>query len=58
MFRWGGAARGSRYDIERPEWRRGGSSAAIVPAGTSGDISVFASGSTILVIDINGYLGP
>jgi hypothetical protein len=33
-------------------------SAAIVPAGTSGAISVFASSSTDLVIDINGYFAP
>ncbi len=31
------------------------SNAAIVPAGTSGSISVFASNDTDLVIDINGY---
>jgi hypothetical protein len=31
------------------------SNAAIVPAGTSGAISVFASNSTDLVMDINGY---
>ena len=30
-------------------------SAAIVPAGTSGAIDVFASSNTNLVIDINGY---
>ena len=33
-------------------------SAAIVPAGASGAISVFASSSTDLVIDINGYFAP
>ncbi len=33
-------------------------SAAIVPAGTSGAIDVFASSNTNLVIDINGYFGP
>ena len=32
--------------------------AAIVPAGTSGDISVFASDPTNLLIDINGYFAP
>lgn len=33
--------------------------AAIVPAGTSGDISVYASNNTQLVADINGYFaGP
>ncbi len=32
--------------------------AAIVPAGTNGSISVFASGSTDLTIDINGYFAP
>ena len=31
--------------------------AAIVPAGTSGGISVYVSDSTNLVIDINGYFG-
>ncbi len=31
---------------------------AIVPAGTSGAINVFASNDTDLVIDINGYFGP
>ncbi len=31
---------------------------AIVPAGTSGAISVFASNNTDLVIDINGYFAP
>jgi hypothetical protein len=32
--------------------------AAIVPAGTNGAISVYASNNTNLVIDINGYFGP
>jgi hypothetical protein len=32
--------------------------AAIVPAGTSGSISVYASAPTDLVIDINGYFAP
>ena len=32
--------------------------AAIVPAGASGDIDVFASNNTDLVIDINGYFAP
>jgi trimeric autotransporter adhesin len=32
--------------------------AAIVPAGTSGAIEVFASNDTDLVIDINGYFAP
>jgi len=32
--------------------------AAIVPAGTSGAISVFAYNATDLVIDINGYFAP
>ena len=31
---------------------------AIVPAGTSGAISVYATNNTDLVIDINGYFGP
>ena len=31
---------------------------AIVPAGTNGDIDVFASANTNLVIDINGYFAP
>jgi hypothetical protein len=31
---------------------------AIVPAGSSGAISVFASNNTDLVIDINGYFAP
>ncbi len=32
--------------------------AAIVPAGTNGDISVFATNDSDLVIDINGYFAP
>jgi hypothetical protein len=32
--------------------------AAIVPAGTGGAISVFASNDSDLVIDINGYFAP
>jgi YVTN family beta-propeller protein len=32
--------------------------AAIVPAGQNGDISVYPSQDTDLVIDINGYFGP
>jgi hypothetical protein len=32
--------------------------AAIVPAGAGGAIDVFASGSTDLVMDINGYFAP
>ena len=32
--------------------------AAIVPAGTNGSVSVFATESTELVIDINGYFVP
>jgi hypothetical protein len=32
--------------------------AAIVPAGTSGSIDVYASQSTDLIIDINGYYAP
>ena len=32
--------------------------AAIVPAGASGSIDVFASNTTNLVIDINGYFAP
>jgi len=31
---------------------------ALVPAGTSGSISVFASNATDLIIDIAGYFGP
>jgi hypothetical protein len=32
--------------------------AAIVPAGASGDINVFTSNTTQVVIDINGYFAP
>ena len=32
--------------------------AAIVPAGTGGDITVYPSNDTDLVIDINGYFAP
>ena len=32
--------------------------AAIVPAGTAGAVSVYASNDTDLVIDINGYFAP
>jgi hypothetical protein len=32
--------------------------AAIVPAGTNGAISVFASNNTDLIIDINAYFAP
>ncbi len=32
--------------------------AAIVPAGTGGDITAYASNDTDLVIDINGYFAP
>lgn len=32
--------------------------AAIVPAGTSGDISVFVTNDADLVIDVNGYFAP
>lgn len=32
--------------------------AAIVPAGTNGDISVFVTNDSNLVIDINGYFAP
>jgi hypothetical protein len=32
--------------------------AAIVPAGTTGSISVFVTNTTDLVIDTNGYFGP
>jgi hypothetical protein len=31
---------------------------AIVPAGTSGDVSVFVSNNADLVIDVNGYFAP
>jgi hypothetical protein len=34
------------------------SAAALVPAGTSGSISVFASNPTDLIIDIGGYFAP
>jgi len=33
-------------------------SAAIVPAGTNGSIDVYASNSTDLIIDVNGYFAP
>ncbi len=33
-------------------------SAAIVPAGTNGSIDVYASNSTNLIIDVNGYFAP
>jgi hypothetical protein len=33
-------------------------SAAIVPAGTSGSIDVYASNTTDLIIDVNGYFAP
>ena len=32
--------------------------AAIVPAGSSGDINVFSTSTTQVVIDINGYFAP
>ena len=32
--------------------------AAILPAGAGGAVSVFASGSTHLVLDVNGYFAP
>ena len=32
--------------------------AAIVPAGVGGDVDVFATNNTDLVIDINGYFAP
>lgn len=32
--------------------------AAIVPAGTNGEVNIFASNATDLVIDINGYFAP
>lgn len=32
--------------------------AAIVPAGTNGDVSVFVTDSSDLVIDVNGYFAP
>lgn len=34
------------------------SNAAIVPAGTGGAIDVFATNTTDIIIDINGYFGP
>ena len=34
------------------------SNAVIVPAGTSGNVSVFATDNTDLVIDVNGYFAP
>jgi len=34
------------------------SNAALVPAGTSGAIDLFANANTDVIIDINGYLGP
>jgi len=32
--------------------------AAIVPAGTSGEVSVFVSDNSDLILDVNGYFGP
>ncbi len=32
--------------------------AAIVPAGTNGDLSIYASDATDVIIDINGYFAP
>ena len=32
--------------------------AALVPAGDNGDLSVYATGDTDLIIDINGYFAP
>jgi hypothetical protein len=32
--------------------------AAIVPAGSSGNISVYADNATDLIIDVNGYFAP
>ncbi len=32
--------------------------AAIIPAGSNGDISVFASNTTNVVVDVNGYFAP
>jgi hypothetical protein len=32
--------------------------AAVVPAGTGGGISLFASDTTDIVVDLNGYFGP
>src|SRR5206468_7469283 len=34
------------------------SNAAIVPAGTGGAISIFASNTTHVILDINGYFVP
>jgi hypothetical protein len=34
------------------------SNAVIVPAGTGGDVNVFTTDNTDLVIDINGYFAP
>jgi len=34
------------------------SNAVVVPAGANGDVSVFATDATDLVIDINGYFAP
>ena len=32
--------------------------AAIVPAGTGGDISVFVTNASDVVLDVNGYFAP
>jgi len=32
--------------------------AALVPAGSSGSISVFVTDATQVIIDTNGYFGP
>jgi hypothetical protein len=32
--------------------------AAIVPAGTSGDVSVFVTDTTNVIVDVNGYFAP
>jgi hypothetical protein len=32
--------------------------AAIVPAGTNGEISIYASNPTQLILDIDGYFAP
>ena len=32
--------------------------AAIVPAGTSGDVSIFVSDTTDVILDVNGYFAP
>ncbi len=32
--------------------------AAIVPAGASGDISVYATDTTNVIVDVNGYFAP